>query len=48
MGDKNIKKQFYLYKITNLINSKIYIGVTVSPKTRWNTHKRIAKYGKKK
>ena len=30
----------YIYKITNLINSKIYIGQTIrSINVRWNQHK---------
>lgn len=29
----------YLYRITNKINGKIYIGQTVQPKKRWNQHK---------
>jgi group I intron endonuclease len=33
---------FYLYKITNLINNKIYIGQTESPDTRWKNHLRYA------
>lgn len=30
---------FYLYKITNLVNNKIYIGQTNDPKQRWSHHK---------
>jgi group I intron endonuclease len=30
----------YLYRITNTINGKIYIGQTVQPQKRWNQHKR--------
>ena len=33
----------YIYKITNLINSKIYIGQTNDPRGRWNEHKSFAK-----
>lgn len=35
----------YIYKITNLINNKIYIGKTSAknPNRRWNEHKSIAK-----
>jgi group I intron endonuclease len=29
---------FYLYKIVNSINSKLYIGITKNPKYRWNQH----------
>lgn len=36
---------FYLYIITNLINQKIYIGVTNNINVRWATHKRIANGG---
>ena len=39
---------FYFYCITNLINQKIYVGVTVSPISRWRFHKTIAKGGKEK
>lgn len=39
---------FYFYCITNLINQKIYVGVTVSPTSRWRFHKTIAKGGNKK
>jgi group I intron endonuclease len=37
---------FYFYIITNLINNKIYVGITNNTANRWNTHKRIAKGGK--
>ena len=45
----------FVYKITNLINKKIYIGITNDYKKRWNNHKccktsligkAIQKYGK--
>jgi len=33
----------YLYKITNKVNSKVYIGQTINPNQRWNNHKYDAK-----
>lgn len=33
----------YIYKITNLVNQKIYIGQSKNPKYRWTAHKREAK-----
>jgi group I intron endonuclease len=33
----------YIYKITNLINNKIYIGQTKHPEARWRDHKYEAK-----
>lgn len=42
MGDYN-KINFVIYKITNLINSKIYIGQTNNIKKRWRDHKKTAK-----
>ena len=38
-----IAKKYYIYKITNLINNKIYIGQTCNLKRRWNQHKRAVK-----
>lgn len=35
-------KLFYLYRITNLINNKIYIGQSISPRARWYQHKNDA------
>ena len=34
----------YIYKITNLVNQKIYIGQTNNPKRRWAEHKCIARH----
>lgn len=33
----------YLYKITNSINNKIYVGVTTNTRQRWYAHKNIVK-----
>lgn len=33
---------YYLYRITNIINGKIYIGQTVQPNKRWNQHRNDA------
>lgn len=33
----------YLYKITNLLNNKVYIGQTNNPSRRWSQHKSAAK-----
>lgn len=30
---------FYLYKITNKLNNKVYIGQTINPNARWSRHK---------
>ena len=32
-------KTYYLYKITNNMNGKVYIGVTFRPEKRWSEHK---------
>ncbi len=32
----------YLYKITNLINNKLYIGQTIQPTKRWYDHRNAA------
>lgn len=34
---------YYLYKISNYVNGKIYIGLTKNPKRRWQQHKSDAK-----
>lgn len=34
---------FSVYKITNKINGKVYIGKTNNPKKRWNEHKSTSK-----
>lgn len=36
-----------IYRITNLLNNKVYIGQTKDPKTRWSRHKSDAKLNKK-
>jgi group I intron endonuclease len=36
-----------IYRITNVLNNKIYIGQTKDPKTRWSRHKSDARLGKK-
>lgn len=37
---------YYIYKITNLINQKIYIGKTNNPKKRWYLHRWSGKNNK--
>lgn len=39
---------FYIYKITNKVNGKIYIGKSVKPNERFKRHLYIAKSGNKK
>jgi group I intron endonuclease len=34
---------FYIYKITNKINNKIYIGKSKHPHTRWKVHKTLSR-----
>jgi group I intron endonuclease len=34
--------QFYIYLITNLLNSKVYIGKSINPAGRWHDHKKVA------
>lgn len=31
-------RKFYLYKVTNTVNGKVYIGMTCRPKTRFKEH----------
>src|SRR5271165_5090577 len=38
---------FYIYKITNLINNKLYIGYTKNLEKRWKQHLHIASTKKK-
>jgi group I intron endonuclease len=35
---------FYVYKITCLVNDKVYIGKTNNPNKRWRTHKNISQH----
>lgn len=35
--------KYYIYKVTNAINNKIYIGKTKYPKKRWESHLSTAK-----
>jgi group I intron endonuclease len=44
-SEKQMKEErkWYIYKITNLINGKIYIGKTYNIKVRWNSHKTAAR-----
>ncbi len=37
----------YVYKITNLVNGKVYIGKSVNPKARWGKHLSSARKKKK-
>jgi len=39
-------KKYYIYRITNTLSNKVYIGQTIQPKTRWRTHKYNAKHNK--
>lgn len=41
MHDKT-QKIWAIYKITNMINGKLYIGQTKEPDKRWNQHRRSA------
>lgn len=37
-----------IYRITNLLDNKVYIGQTKDPKGRWSRHKSDARLGKKR
>lgn len=37
---------YYIYKITNIVNGKTYVGYTNNPKNRWSAHKSEAKSGR--
>jgi group I intron endonuclease len=39
MIEENEFRPYQIYKITNLIDGKLYIGQTIDPKTRWYKHK---------
>jgi group I intron endonuclease len=39
---------FFIYKISNLVNSKLYIGKTNDIYIRWQSHCHEAKLGKRK
>lgn len=41
-------RYFYLYKVTNTVNGKVYIGQSANPQARWRRHKSDAKLGKDK
>lgn len=41
---RNIERTHYIYKWTNLINNKIYIGMTVNPRQRVAQYKNAVKY----
>jgi group I intron endonuclease len=47
-AEEKFFQTFYIYKITNKINGKIYIGYSSKPKQRWNNHTRIAREGPSK
>jgi len=35
----------YLYLAENNVNGKVYVGYALNPKSRWNSHKAVAKGG---
>lgn len=36
----------YIYKITNIIDNKVYVGQSTAPRTRWSRHKSDARLNK--
>lgn len=38
-----MERKYYIYKIINVINKKVYIGQTLNPNTRWSNHQWYAK-----
>ena len=43
-----LKEGAFVYIIENLLNNKIYVGISNHPKRRFNEHKNVAKTGKKR
>lgn len=43
IADIVLGNMHYLYKITDILNNKVYIGQTVNAATRWQAHKSYAK-----
>ena len=41
-------EQKAIYKITNLLNNKVYIGQSIHPNRRWTEHKQKARHGQDK
>src|ERR1700681_3422802 len=48
MNNKSFDKIFCVYKITNLINEKIYVGKTSDVDKRWEEHLKVARTQEKK
>lgn len=44
----DMERKSYIYKITNLINNKVYIGQSIDVKQRWRQHKYETKKDKPK
>jgi len=38
-----MSKKYYIYKITNILNKKVYIGQSADPMARWYRHRYLAK-----